>query len=302
MGGRGLRGSLTIRHAASDSSLTIYPFGATITSYTIAGEELLFTSTRAALDGSRPIRGGIPLAFPQFAAQGPLPMHGLARTAPWALAASGDGFVELALRDSEATRALWPHAFALTYRAEFAGPVLRTSLRVRNTGAAPFAFEALQHTYLAGGAGAVAADGRGALAVRGLQGATFFAKTGGGEAVDGEAEVRLGGEVDRVYYAPAGAGGVEVVGVGGRRGWDAVEVAREGRGAGGRAVPLDVVVWNPGPARAAAIADLGPEDWREFVCVEPGRVAGASAADGVLGAGEEFTLTQTLTARKRGAA
>lgn len=29
--------------------------------------------------------------------------------------------------------------------------------------------------------------------------------------------------------------------------------------------PVDVVVWNPGPERAKAIADLGDDDWRHYV-------------------------------------
>lgn len=291
--------SLTLTHAASGSTLTVYPYGATITSWKAAGgREVLFTSSRAVFDGSRPIRGGIPLAFPQFAAQGPLPMHGFARTCTWAVAARGDGFVELALSDDAATRAVWPHAFALTYRADFDGAMLRTALVVDNTGGAPFPFEALQHTYVAGGAGAVAGDGSGPLAVAGLRGAAFFAKSAGAEGTQEAEEVRFGEETDRIYFAPA-AGAVEVRGVAGGA---TVVVAREGRmgaaiGAAGEAVPLDVVVWNPGAARAAAIPDLGPEDWREFVCVEPGRVSKATAEFGVLYPGKRFTLTQVLEVR-----
>jgi glucose-6-phosphate 1-epimerase len=294
--------SLTLSHAASGASLTVFPFGATITSWRAAGgREVLFTSSRASFDGSRPIRGGIPLAFPQFAAQGPLPMHGFARTCTWAVASSGDGFVELALRDDAATRAAWPHAFALAYRVDFDGASLRTALAVDNTGDAPFPFEALQHTYVRGGAGAVAAGGGGTLAVAGLRGARFFAKTLGAEATQEEEELRFGEETDRIYLAP-GAGAVEVRGVAGGA---TVVVTREGRlgaappapsGADAR-VPLDVVVWNPGAVRAAAIADLGPEDWREFVCVEPGRVSGATAELGVLPPGKRFTLTQILEVR-----
>jgi glucose-6-phosphate 1-epimerase len=102
------------RHAASGAELRIHPFGATVTSWkTGAGQEVLFVSSAADLSGARPIRGGIPVAFPQFGAQGPLPMHGFARTAVWETVAVEDGAVEMALRDDEATRALWPHAFAL---------------------------------------------------------------------------------------------------------------------------------------------------------------------------------------------
>jgi glucose-6-phosphate 1-epimerase len=40
------------------------------------------------------------------------------------------------------------------------------------------------------------------------------------------------------------------------------------RFAGGQARLATTVIWNPGPARAATLADLGPEAWRTMVCVE----------------------------------
>ena len=295
---------LLITHAASGATLAIHLFGAQIVSYAWRGQDALFMSTRACLDGSKPIRGGIPLAFPQFAAQGALPMHGFARTATWALERRGDGEVELSLQDSPATLALWPHAFRLTLTASFDGPTLRTALRVANPAGAPapFAFEALQHTYLAGGAGAVDEAGTGALSLSGLQGLAYFEKPTARAGVEERGAFRLQGEVDRVYHAaPSGAPApaVVVTGVQGPA-FHAVTVRRSGQ-AGGAGVaadapptPMDVVVWNPGPVRAAAIADLGPEDWRAYVCVEPGRVSAASAQAGLLAPGQHFTLTQEL--------
>ena len=46
-------------------SVVIYLHGATVTSWRLAnGEEQLFLSEKATLDGSKPIRGGVPLVFP----------------------------------------------------------------------------------------------------------------------------------------------------------------------------------------------------------------------------------------------
>ncbi len=42
--------------------------------------------------------------------------------------------------------------------------------------------------------------------------------------------------------------------------------------------PIDVVIWNAGAERARAIADLGDDDWRSYLCVEPGRVTAGTAA------------------------
>ena len=56
---------VTITHGASGAACTVYPFGAHVTSYkTASGRELLFLSRDAKLDGTKAIRGGIPLCFP----------------------------------------------------------------------------------------------------------------------------------------------------------------------------------------------------------------------------------------------
>lgn len=45
-------------------SVTVHLYGATVTSWKANGKEHLFMSERAHLDGSKPIRGGIPVVFP----------------------------------------------------------------------------------------------------------------------------------------------------------------------------------------------------------------------------------------------
>lgn len=46
-------------------TLTVYLYGASVTSWKLAnGEEQLFLSSKAKLDGSKAIRGGVPIVFP----------------------------------------------------------------------------------------------------------------------------------------------------------------------------------------------------------------------------------------------
>ena len=46
-------------------SISVHLYGATVTSWKLAGgQEQLFLSEKASLDGSKPIRGGIPVVFP----------------------------------------------------------------------------------------------------------------------------------------------------------------------------------------------------------------------------------------------
>jgi glucose-6-phosphate 1-epimerase len=51
-------------------------------------------------------------------------------------------------------------------------------------------------------------------------------------------------------------------------------------------------VWNPGPDKASRLADMGPDGWRRFVCVET-----TNAGDDVrvLGPGERHTMGATYS-------
>jgi glucose-6-phosphate 1-epimerase len=317
--GRGGQPRVLLAHAASGARAEIYLLGATLTSYVTArGHELLFVSPRAAFDGRTAIRGGVPVCFPQFADQGALPKHGFARTQAWALLEAGDGSALLELRDSPATRALWPHAFRLRLRVSFDGDTLGATLEVENlddaaaggdagsggaAGATPFEFEALLHTYLSVGAG-----GLGGARVAGLAGREYRDKPSGGERrmqPAGEA-FALEGEVDRIYEAappPGAAAAAAAAGVISPPGDVALLLAPGGACArvrvhrkaalhatgprlGVEVVPSDVVVWNPGAARCAAIADLEPESFRSYVCIEPGVVTSKVA----LAPGRAFAL------------
>lgn len=48
----------------SGESIEVYLYGATITSWNSHGKEQLFLSDKAVTDGSKPIRGGVPVVFP----------------------------------------------------------------------------------------------------------------------------------------------------------------------------------------------------------------------------------------------
>jgi glucose-6-phosphate 1-epimerase len=52
----------------------------------------------------------------------------------------------------------------------------------------------------------------------------------------------------------------------------------------------DVVVWNPGPTKAASLPDMREVDWSHMLCVEAARVG----APLVLQAGEQWLGRQTI--------
>lgn len=147
--------------------------------------------------------------------------------------------MELVLRDSDATRAAWPHAFELRLRASLSpAGALRQDATVRNAGDAPLAFTAALHTYFR-----VADAAR--AAVRGLTGCAYLDSLDGrarkAEAADA---VTFAAEVDRVYLR-------------------APPVLTLDDAAGGRRFTLatrglpDAIVWNPWVAKAKAMADFG---------------------------------------------
>jgi glucose-6-phosphate 1-epimerase len=251
----------------------VYPYGAHVASWSSAdGVERLFVSERSAYRAGAAIRGGVPIIFPQFSTEGPLPRHGFARTRAWELASTSEGRATLVLRDDAETRAIWPHAFVATYDVVLTEDALTLALTVENLDVAdePLHFTGALHTYLRV---ADVADVR----IDGLRGVRLRDQVAGGaERVEDAAAVRIDGEVDRIYLDVPDPLTV-------RDGDRTLRVDASGFG--------DVVVWNPGAERARELSDLEPDGWRRFVCVE----AAAVARPVTLAPAERWTGSQTLS-------
>lgn len=211
--------------------------------------ERLFLSELASSRAGAAIRGGIPVIFPQFAALGPLPKHGFARTQAWTLVASQHtstaAITQLRLVHNAETTATWPYQFALDLVVTIGGYGLGIDLAVRNTGSGPFRFTAALHTYLA-------IDDIEAATVLGLADRPYTGAAGGIERVD-NAALKIRAEIDRIYR---GIADPVVVCDGPRE----TSIAASG-------FP-DVVVWNPGQVRGAELSDLETDGYRRMLCVE----------------------------------
>jgi glucose-6-phosphate 1-epimerase len=246
-----------LRLVASDGARAgIYLYGAHVTSWVPAGgQERLFLSRKSQFRSGAPIRGGMPLVFPQFGASGPLPLHGLVRLMPWEFAgAEADGASATAafrVRDAEESLRAWPYAFAAELDVRVGGRYLSVTLGVTNTGVEPFTFTTSLHTYLA-------IAGIRTATVEGLAGLRYR------DAADGEVEkeqvapiVDFPSEVNRIYFdAPAEVRLVEA---------SRTTIVR-------KAGFSDVVVWNPAAEKCAGMSDLEPEDYLRFVCIEAATV------------------------------
>ena len=137
--------SAKARLRCGSATAEVYLYGAHCVSWKLGDTERLWMSSLSKLDGSAPIRGGVPLAFPQFATQGPLPLHGFARERVWSVRESGqsaDGvFLTLGLADDEVTRAAWPHKFSLEYTVTLSSSgSIKFDLGVQNTDSEAWSF------------------------------------------------------------------------------------------------------------------------------------------------------------------
>lgn len=235
-----------------DGVVRVAEQGAHVTHWQPRGREpVLFMSPRSAFAPGRAIRGGIPVCFPWFAGRADMPAapaHGFARIRDWRLAERTPTSLAFTLESDADTHRLWPHDFRLRLAVSLS-PRLELALDVTNTSASAFTFEAALHTYLRVG-------DVGAITITGLEGAPYVDKADGDarKRAD-EAPMRLAGEVDRVF---PGTTATCVVA-------DPV-LHRHLRVA--KSNSATTVIWNPGPVRAASLADLGADAWRTMVCVE----------------------------------
>jgi len=222
------------------------------------------------------IRGGVPVCWPYFGRDGQpadAPQHGHARISAWQFvdAVEEDDAVvlDLALPPDPRT------PLRLRQRLRI-GAVLEQTLITRHAGDADIAFTQALHSYFAVG------DVR-QVSVSGVDGLRYADKFDGNEhAQAGDwrlDEPRDPGRSDRIY-ADAGARFTLTDPVGRRR------IALETRGS------RSLVIWNPGEAGTAAIADLPAQGWREFLCVE---TANAGADVVRLAPGAEHRLGQRLS-------
>jgi glucose-6-phosphate 1-epimerase len=258
------------------SSAVVARLGGQVLSWlTPDGREHLFLSERAVFDGSAPIRGGIPVCFPQFGGLGDLPKHGFARTREWSVAAQrcADDYAlaTLELVDDENTRALWPHAFRAEITVMLEVDRIDVEFCVENTGPAPFEFTGALHSYLR----VTQVED---VALEGLHGHDYRDAVRDNRVVrETGTEIIVEGEVDRVYCDV--------------RRPQLLNAGNLSLGIQSQGFP-DVVVWNPWVDLCAGLKDMPPDGWRHMLCIE----AAAVRKPVIVPAGEEWYGRQTLVA------
>jgi glucose-6-phosphate 1-epimerase len=229
-----------VRIRSSDGAHAVVTlYGAHVVSWTSAdGIERLFCSTLSALDGSRAIRGGVPVIFPQFAERGTGMRHGFARVSTWRLGETGSdehgAFAVFVLTHADLAPALaaaWPHGFELRLKVAVRGAALSFSFDVRNAGDDAFDFSAALHTYLA-------VEAIEQVAITGVQ----------------PGVLQVADKLDQIFMGVHGAINLAA-------GSATLALSQQGF--------TDAVVWNPGAEDTRALTDMEDEEYRRFVCIEP---------------------------------
>ncbi|GGX35802.1 aldose epimerase family protein [Undibacterium squillarum] len=243
-------------YTAGGAQCTILREGANLVSWIPAnGEEQLFISRCSGTVAGLPVRGGIPLVFPQFAEMGPLPKHGILRNVIWDLIAisSQPDCATATLQTEFRAYALpgWPHPFRARLVVELQDHAVFLQFSIQNTGTRTFAFQSAMHTYLR-------LPGGTPVDIHGCIPANYFDKqlqTWCEPAMS--APLHINAATDQIHQSPAtrlqcqtGAGRVTLQ-------------------SGG--FP-ETVIWTPWREGAAAIPDLADDEGDQFICIEPAAI------------------------------
>jgi glucose-6-phosphate 1-epimerase len=239
----------------ADATATVYLQGAHVAAWQPKGQQpAIFIGRKSDYAPGKPIRGGVPIAFPWFATRhdGKTgPSHGFARIQDWTLAfaalAGDDLHLTFTLGPTEISRNFGYDNFRLAYQLTI-GRALTMQLTVVNDAAVPLVFEEALHTYYA-------VSDIHEVSVTGLEGVTYLDKTDNLQSKAQHGAITITEPTDRVYLNTTSTCILHDAGSKRR-----VTVAKTGSNT--------TVVWNPWESGALKLPDLDPTEWHEFIAVE----------------------------------
>lgn len=270
------------------TTVTILKYGATVILWQENGAEQLWLSEGAKLDGSKPVRGGIPLVFPIFGKQkdpehptAKLPQHGFARNSTWDFLGQTSELpvsVQFGLGPENVDPellALWEgnNDFTLILTVTLAKDSLTTRIEVENTGSESFEFNWLFHTYYR------VNDVTDAL-VTNLMDSECYDQLLAETYKEKAPMLSFHEEFDRIYHNVDLHKQLQIVDKG------KVELTLE------RVNLPDAVVWNPWIKKSEGMADFQPKNgYLNMLCIEPGHVSSFAKVK----KGEKWFAEQKMT-------
>ena len=116
---------------------------------------MIFVSPKAVLDGSKAIRGGVPICWPAFGPWSQGSQHGFARSSVWSVRSSSEEKVTLCLAESQA----WDQKFLLSLTFTLGESSLDMELAAKNCNTEQsIDFTTALHTYFRLGSAASSVD------------------------------------------------------------------------------------------------------------------------------------------------
>ena len=277
---------LSINNSFASARITL--FGAQILSFKPTGtQDVLWVSDNANFKEGKAIRGGIPVCFPWFGphqTDNTKPQHGFARTSNWhvlAIQQLADGAtdIQLMFEQSKKTLDLWPFPFKAVINF-IVGNSLQVIFNVTNTGTTSFQYSDALHTYFN-------ISDIAAIELDGFDNSPYYEAFGNELLQQKHITLNQGIENNRRYVHHPGEAIITDPGFNRK-----INIKKTGSKV--------TVVWNPGAITSKKFADMRPDGYKNFICIEP-----ANAYPGIdmvyLAPGEDFSLSTTIKIDRLGA-
>jgi len=236
---------------------------------------VIWLSKTALYGEGKAIRGGVPICWPWFGAANAalgdnLPAHGFARSSLWSVRnineLTNGVEIELLLKDSEKTRAIWPYPFELILKATLTD-TLTLELISKNTGDRAFSYTGALHTYLNISAPQT-------CHISGLN-TQYADKLNAGQLCTANIPLQINGPIDAIHQKSPAV--VTLHDSGFKRQLHIVNAGNDCE-----------VVWTPWIEGAHALADMPDDGYQTMICIE----SAITNADGQsLAPGETHTLS-----------
>lgn len=231
--------------------------------------ERLWVSETARFDGSKSIRGGIPVCWPWFGSRDDdLQAHGYARKRYWRVINASDEplFTEITLELTDTAGKGFEGAASLLLTIRV-GDSLSVSLSTENTGDTAFTYNGALHTYFD-------VLDINHTELQGLSG-DYSDKTQNWAILPTPEPYRFSEETDRIHLNPVGR----------------VSIAQgDGKTTVDSVGHDSLVVWNPWTKRSADLVDMADDGYLGMLCVETAVTQGKT-----LEPGEVHVLEQTIS-------
>ena len=233
------------------------------------GRERLFLSEKALFDGSKSIRGGVPVCWPWFGSrQDGYQAHGYVRTQLWHVLSASDeaNYTEIILAPQSSAGDGFEGTAELILTLQI-GEKMRISLSTRNTGHSAFSYNAALHTYFS-------VDDISQTELTGLSG-IYSDKPLDWAEFETPSPYLFTGETDRVHLNP-----VERVNI--KQPNYSTLVESYGHDS--------LVVWNPWSEIATSMVDMDNDGYQKMLCVETAVTQGITIEPS-----ETHTFTQVIS-------